>query len=115
MPRHRRRRNRPNVQPYHQDNPTSRSNVCWNCFECGHLRFQCPMPKQSACSFCRTPNVRTIECACRMPPRFEIPENEQIIVINYNEDKTSDDETVRRSEDEDADVLVIFAENEPLE
>lgn len=41
-----------------------RRRCCWNCFQTGHLRFQCPFPKVEACSFCRHPGIRSSECKC---------------------------------------------------
>lgn len=85
-----------------------RQNICWNCFTEGHLRFQCPLPKSDSCSFCRRPNIKTVECGCNkkdndvINPPIEEFENIQIEVLYVEEE-------------EDRDILEICAEDEPLE
>lgn len=37
---------------------------CWNCFQMGHNRHQCPLPRIIACSYCRKPGVLTHQCNC---------------------------------------------------
>lgn len=87
-----------------------RERVCWNCLQEGHLRFQCPNPKRIFCSYCRTPNVRSCECNCQsneiepavIDPPIQEFENIQVEVLYIQED-------------DDKDILEIFAEDEPLE
>lgn len=60
-----------------------RDKCCWNCFEVGHLRFQCPKPKVEACSFCQTSGVRSNACSCTESKlHFSLPEQEEIINNN---------------------------------
>lgn len=70
--------NRPNKRNQHKRNKNRRSNritqqiiqqlvrisCCWNCFQFGHTRHQCPHPRETRCSFCRSPRVQTIQCKC---------------------------------------------------
>lgn len=68
-------------------NSLFRKNCCWNCFQVGHKRFQCPYPKIYNCSFCRRPSVLSVECGCELsrqqlaPRRFENGNQ----ITNYNE------------------------------
>lgn len=57
-------------------NEVIRKNCCWNCFQLDHLRFQCPYPRISRCSFCRKPYVRSCDCVCSEARRhFHVPEH----------------------------------------
>lgn len=49
----------------HLINQLIRRFCCWNCFQIGHLRFQCPFPRAIRCSFCRRPYVLSTNCNCR--------------------------------------------------
>lgn len=41
-----------------------RSHCCWNCFQLGHNRHQCPFPRSISCSYCRRPGVYSNQCKC---------------------------------------------------
>lgn len=57
----------------------NRNNCCWNCFETGHLRFQCSLPKIQICSFCRRKGVKTTECSCiESRLHFAVSEHEEV-------------------------------------
>lgn len=70
--------NRPNKRNSHRRNRNRRSNriaqqivqqiirisCCWNCFQFGHTRHQCPHPREVRCSYCRLPGVQTMQCKC---------------------------------------------------
>lgn len=61
-----------------------RSNCCWNCFEVGHLRFQCPQPKIEICSFCRTSGVQSSNCSCvESRLHFAVPEQKEVDINNH--------------------------------
>lgn len=47
----------------------NRKHCCWNCGKEGHLRTECPEPKQKICSHCRRPNILSKDCACQKPPK----------------------------------------------
>lgn len=57
--------NRKNEKRIRHLNKLIRQNCCWNCLQGGHLRFQCPYPKMTRCSFCRKPFVLSINCNCK--------------------------------------------------
>lgn len=92
---------------------------CWNCFQVGHKRFQCPFPTSRSCSFCRRPQVLSVDCGClasrehlqipenREPPNIEIPNyNPDVVVPVVNEGEVAGYEEV--------DNLVVFVENQGL-
>lgn len=60
---------------------------CWNCFQFGHKRFQCPYPKQNRCSFCRKPYVLSVDCGCDLARQnFNVVKPQVVNVIpNYAE------------------------------
>lgn len=64
-----------NIQKF-SFNQQIRRNCCWNCFGIGHLRFQCPYPKVTCCSYCRRPGVKSCDCLC-MESRlgYNVPEH----------------------------------------
>lgn len=68
-------------------NQIIRKNCCWNCFQLDHLRFQCPYPKASKCSFCRKPDIRSSECNCSESRRhFHVPEqNDEALADHFND------------------------------
>lgn len=37
---------------------------CWNCYQLGHNRHQCPFPRSISCSYCRRPGVLSTQCNC---------------------------------------------------
>lgn len=49
---------------------------CWNCFQIGHLRFQCPFPRAIRCSFCRKPFVLSTDCNCRYQNSLNVSEHQ---------------------------------------
>ncbi|KAL5288104.1 hypothetical protein ACFFRR_008763, partial [Megaselia abdita] len=57
---------------------------CWNCFQIGHKRFQCPYPKQPSCSFCRKPSILSVDCGCKQSLEHFAKLNVET-VPNYNE------------------------------
>lgn len=93
---------------------TEREGVCWNCFQKGHLRFQCPYPKRKFCSYCRAPNVMTSECNCQSN-EIIAPENIQEIIPPIEEFENIQVQIHYVQEDDDQDILEICAEDEPLE
>lgn len=120
-------------------NSLVRKNVCWNCFQVGHKRFQCPHPKQSSCSFCRRPSVLSVECGCELSreqlaarsleivdeiPNYNenvmVPVNQPNGVIEYQQDDNLmiviENEAVieGRSENDEEDFLELHAETESL-
>lgn len=71
--------NRRNTSQIHRINNLIRRNCCWNCLQVGHLRFQCPYPKSTRCSFCRKPFVRSINCNCPGSARIRgVPEHHNV-------------------------------------
>lgn len=67
-------------------NKMIRQLCCWNCFQTGHNRFQCPFPKTPSCSYCRKPSVLSINCGCDLS-RADLPlqENNEQVVENMPE------------------------------
>lgn len=43
---------------------------CWNCFQLGHNRHQCPFPRSISCSYCRRPGVLSSQCRCTTPNSY---------------------------------------------
>lgn len=58
---------------------------CWNCFQIGHKRFQCPFPKVNSCSFCRKPQVMSTECGCPASRAHLVVPEPQNIAHNYEQ------------------------------
>lgn len=69
-------------------NKIIRNICCWNCFQVGHKRFQCPYPKINICSFCRRPGVLSVNCECKGSKKhFRAYQSEKVMVDsipNYN-------------------------------
>lgn len=92
---------------------------CWNCFQVGHKRFQCPFPTSRSCSFCRRPQVLTVECGCEASrEHLRVPEIQQPLdaqIPNYNPDVLvpliNGDEVAGY---EQVDNLVVFVENQSI-
>lgn len=60
-------------------NTLIRKNCCWNCLQVGHLRFQCPYPKMTRCSFCRKPFVLSVNCNCKYSTKIQgVPAHQRI-------------------------------------
>lgn len=120
-------------------NSLIRKNVCWNCFQVGHKRFQCPHPKQSSCSFCRRPSVLSVECGCELSrqklavrsreivdetPNYNenviVPVNQPNGVIEYQQDDNlmivieSEAVIEEKSENDEDYVLEIYADTDSL-
>lgn len=72
-----------------QLNNLMRQLCCWNCFQVGHKRFQCPYAKQNSCSFCRKPSILSIECGCELSRlHISLPNHRQEVAerIPYHDD-----------------------------
>ena len=121
----------------------NRNNCCWNCFQAGHMRFQCPMRKTISCSFCRKRNILTANCPCNEYKgsikqnsilELSILELKSVQKTNYpvhvQVPKTQSDEYISRdniivlinnenvdlnSDDEDGDILELHPEDDCLE
>jgi hypothetical protein len=117
---------------------------CWNCFQLGHVRFQCPFPKNNICSFCRRPGIRSCDCSCAEARRhFSVLNNRPpfgkiMAVLNniqdidvscynpnvmipisgrYEEEKNIVvviENDLKANIEEDRDVIDIFAEDDDL-
>lgn len=114
---------------------------CWNCFQFGHVRFQCPFPKSNVCSFCRRPGIRSCDCPCPdARNHFNVINNVQIenlnneivdvpqynlnvmVPVNGNDENVHYEEVNNiivflendLNEEEDKDYIDIHAENEDL-
>lgn len=87
-----------------------RLKCCWNCFNKGHLRFQCPEPKRISCSFCRKPNILSSDCACQTISLHPI-EVHEIQAANYN--LFVELPRIQPDEARNVDNLVIVIENPP--
>lgn len=114
---------------------------CWNCFQVGHKRFQCPFLKTPCCSFCRKPSVLTVNCGCdlskahiglhirrnpmkKQPSKYEndviVPKvNEQNGSVEYKRDDNlvvfiENESTDQNEETIDNDILEIHVDNEFL-
>lgn len=90
---------------------------CWNCFQVGHKRFQCPFPKTPSCSFCRRPQVLTVECGCAASrSHFQIsdPQNQlHTQLSNYNLEVVGPVSNRNEvAEFDEMDNLVVVIENE---
>lgn len=101
-------------------NKIIRHMCCWNCFQVGHKRFQCPYPTSRSCSFCRRPQVLTVECGCEASrEHLGIPENQEppnIEIPNYNPDvvvPVLNGGQVAKYEE--VDNLVVFVENQAMD
>lgn len=131
-------------------NKEIRRSCCWNCFQTGHLRFQCPFPKVEVCSFCRHPGIRSSECNCPearahfnvsdkfaneehirnsvLPYQLNVVvpvnahceqpqyvEKDNLVVFVENNQSIEDDEVITElCDEEDADVIELFAEEDDL-
>lgn len=77
-------------------NEIMRKLCCWNCFQTGHKRFQCPFPKVNLCSFCRRPFILSVECGCpQSKAHLDVSEHQigNVPSININgslKDSTND-------------------------
>lgn len=141
-----RRNNKPNL------NREIRKRCCWNCFQTGHLRYQCPFPKVDICSFCRHPGTRSSECKCldsrthfstsipivtqptensNVLPNYELnvvvpmnahlenPQYEEmdniVVFVDNNQNIHEDDDNISNLYDEeDADIIELYAEEDDL-
>lgn len=117
---------------------------CWNCFQVGHKRFQCPFIKTPSCSFCRKPSVLSVNCGCELSTTYNglhnhrrivnnavVPNYEENVIvpvvdnqngaIQYREDDNlvifinNQDEQNETQEAVDEDILEIHADKESLE
>lgn len=126
-----------------------RRKCCWNCFQTGHLRFQCPFPKVEVCSFCRHPGIRSSECKCTearahfnvseniaaevvesispsyqlnvvvpMNAHLENPQYEErdniVVFVDNHQSTESDDLITELYDEEDADIIELYAEEDDL-
>lgn len=77
------RKNKLRRQSERKLNKIIRHLCCWNCFQVGHNRFQCPYPKTNKCSFCRRPQVLSTNCGCEASrEHLEIPEPQNVEAVN---------------------------------
>lgn len=81
---------------------------CWNCFQVGHKRFQCPFAKQICCSFCRKPSIRSIECGCELSRQYIGLHNRRPI---HEEQQPSYENDVLVPEYKQKDNIVIVVDN----
>ena len=122
----------------------TRKNYCWNCFNSGHMRFQCPFQKKISCSFCRKPNILTSDCTCNeyvgSPQRRNIqnlsnnelqaiqgsnyPAQVQVPITQSDEYACRDNLVVivnnsipeiDSDDEDDRDILELYAESDSLE
>lgn len=84
---------------------------CWNCFQVGHKRFQCPFAKQICCSFCRKPSIRSVECGCELSREYVGLHNHR---QNYTERNPSYDEDVLVPVVNDQNGAVKYKRNDNL-
>lgn len=79
-----RRINKNNKKKIRRLNKLIRKNCCWNCLQSDHLRYQCPYPKMTRCSFCLKPFVLSIECSCKASLKIKgVPAHQNPIVENH--------------------------------
>lgn len=122
-----------------QMNNLMRQLCCWNCFQLGHKRFQCPFPKQNSCSFCRKPSILSTECGCALSrqnvslynrrqqfaERIPTYDNDVLVPVVNNENgaveyKRNDNLVIVVSNNEneetenDEDILIIDADTNSL-
>lgn len=75
-------------------NQQIRRNCCWNCFGIGHIRFQCPFPKVTCCSYCRRPGIQTRDCLCiESRLSYNVPEHKA-----YNQPPSNNPHPLRSTE-----------------
>lgn len=81
------RQNRNRQRKEKKLNKLIRELCCWNCFQFGHKRFQCPYPKQTRCSFCRKPSVLSVECGCDLSQENLVLIEPQVVneIANYDQ------------------------------
>lgn len=103
-------------------NQQIRQLCCWNCFQQGHLRFQCPFPKVEVCSFCRKPGIRSSNCSCdaaRQHFNVSVQPDQNDKIAQMNSIALSYQENVlvpvnaheENPQFEERDNIVIFLEN----
>lgn len=63
-PRRRKQKNHDNIPALQILQLLIRRYCCWNCFQMGHNRHQCPFPRIISCSYCRKPGVLSQQCNC---------------------------------------------------
>lgn len=111
--------NRRNIRNRRQDerklNEIIRHLCCWNCFQTGHKRFQCPFPKVNRCSFCRRPQVMSINCGCSASrDHLVIPEHQNAVIHNYNQNVVIPIAEGNEVAYQEMDNLVVVGENEAV-
>lgn len=112
--------NRRNIRNRRKDerklNEIIRHLCCWNCFQTGHKRFQCPFPKVDSCSFCRRPQVKSTSCGCPASRAHIKHQNVVPELHNYNENVVVpivEGNAVARYKK--MDNLVVIVENEVVD
>lgn len=98
-------------------NREMRQSCCWNCFQIGHLRYQCPFPKVEVCSFCRHPGTRSSDCNCpeakahfnrHVPTVTHVRTNSQLFALNVVVPINAHSENPHY---EEKDNIVVFVDN----